>query len=51
MDDNYKVEAQIDGNWVTIADNMIEPEAHIILNRVQNSSISATDMRVVASPL
>ena len=51
MDENYKVEAQISGNWVTIADNMVEPEAHIILNKVENSSINATDMRVVESPL
>tara|TARA_B100001093_G_scaffold519991_1_gene611935 strand:+ start:3642 stop:3797 length:156 start_codon:yes stop_codon:yes gene_type:complete len=51
MDDNYKVEAQISGIWVTIADNMVEPEAHIILNKVENSSINATDMRVVESPL
>ena len=51
MDDNYKVEAQISGNCVTIADNMVEPVAHIILNKVENSSINATDMRVVESPL
>lgn len=49
MDNNgsYRVEAQIDGNWVTISADMIEPEAHIVMNQIYNSSINATDMRVV----
>ena len=49
MDNNssYRVEAQIGGNWVTISADMIEPEAHIVMNQIYNSSINATDMRVV----
>ena len=46
-DTRYRVEAQIGGNWVTISADMIEPEAHIVMNQIYNSSINATDMRVV----
>ena len=51
MDNNgtYRVEAQIGGNWVTISADMIEPEAHIVMNQINTSSINATDMRVVPS--
>ena len=41
------VEIFVDGNWVTMSKNVTEPEAHIIINTIDLSTINATDIRSV----
>ena len=43
----YKVEAKVDGSWITLVTNVTEPEGHIFINNFVGSSINATNMRVI----